>query len=386
MINWVGIGRLSGWRTVRYLGVALDGAGAHPAAWRAPGAGRRPVHRRAAGRAWPGPPRAPGSTSSPSTTGSTRRHPGSATLPGRFDALLALARVAPATTSIGLVPTVTTTHTEPFHVSKNVATLDLVSGGRAGWQVAVSTTDEAAAGLRPHRSPRPAAELWAEAEDAIEVVSRLWDSWEDDAVIRDRATGRYIDRDKLHYIDFEGRVLQRPRPVDHAPLAAGPAARGGHGGATTTPPPSPPGGPTSCSSTPPTPTRPAGAGDDIRGRVAAAGRDPDDVAVLAVARVGEPALRAELDRLAARAAPAPALDVVGDAAEVAATLDGVVAASGAVDGFLVRPDVLPTTLDWFVDEVVPRLGRAPPSDRATLRDRFGLARPANRYATAEAAP
>ena len=142
--------------------------------------------------------------------------PGSATLPGRFDALLALARVAPATTSIGLVPTVTTTHTEPFHISKNVATLDLVSGGRAGWHVAVSTTDEAARALRPHGRRDRAAELWAEADDAIEVVSRLWDSWEDDAVIRDRATGRYVDRDKLHYIDFEGRVLQRPRPVDHA--------------------------------------------------------------------------------------------------------------------------------------------------------------------------
>ena len=129
--------------------------------------------------------------------------PGSATLPGRFDALLAMARVAPATSSIGLVATITTTHTEPFHISKNVATLDLVSGGRAGWHVAVSTTDEAARAFG-RTSPRPAPELWAEADDAIEVVSRLWDSWEDDAVIRDRDTGRYIDRDKLHYIDFEG--------------------------------------------------------------------------------------------------------------------------------------------------------------------------------------
>ena len=122
--------------------------------------------------------------------------------PDRPDALLALARIAPATTSIGLVATITTTHTEPFHVSKNVATLDFVSLGRAGWRVAVSTSDEArsdSVGRNPRRSTtlrrgggrhrgRPAA-----------VGQR-----EDEAVIRDKPTGRYIDREKVHYIDFEG--------------------------------------------------------------------------------------------------------------------------------------------------------------------------------------
>ena len=63
--------------------------------------------------------------------------------------------------------------------------------------------------------------LWREAADAIEVVVRLWDSWEDDAVIRDAATGRYVDRDKLHYIDFEGEFFSvkgpsiTPRPANH---------------------------------------------------------------------------------------------------------------------------------------------------------------------------
>ena len=141
----------------------------------------------------------------------------------RPDALLAMARLAPATTSIGLVATITTTHTEPFHVSKNVATLDFVSLGRAGWRVAVSTSDEAAKRFG-RKEPAPLDELYAEAADAIEVVQRLWDSWEDDAVIRDKPTGRYIDREKVHYIDFEGPLLQRPRTVDHPPIAAGPAA------------------------------------------------------------------------------------------------------------------------------------------------------------------
>jgi len=78
-----------------------------------------------------------------------------------LDALLALAHVAAATTTIGLIATVTTTHTEPFHVSKNIATLDHVSGGRAGWLVAVSTT-AAAADRFGRRAPAPLEDLLAE--------------------------------------------------------------------------------------------------------------------------------------------------------------------------------------------------------------------------------
>ncbi len=122
---------------------------------------------------------------------------------GRLDALAVLARVAPATGRIGLVPTVTTTHTEPFHVSSSVATLDWVSRGRAGWRIEVSTTDAEA---RPvgRRPAAPAGELWAEAGEVADAVARLWDSWEDDAEIRDTSTGRFVDRDKLHYVDFRG--------------------------------------------------------------------------------------------------------------------------------------------------------------------------------------
>ncbi|MFE7121009.1 LLM class flavin-dependent oxidoreductase, partial [Streptomyces sp. NPDC057654] len=113
------------------------------------------------------------------------------------DALAVLARVAPATERVGLVPTVTTTHTEPFHVSSAVATLDWVSRGRAGWTVDVSTT-AAEARLFGRRPAAPARALWREAAEVADVAGRLWDSWEDDAEIRDIATGRFIDRDKLH--------------------------------------------------------------------------------------------------------------------------------------------------------------------------------------------
>lgn len=124
--------------------------------------------------------------------------------PSRFDAVLLAALAAPRTSHIGLVPTVTTTHTEPFHVAIGIATLDHISGGRAGWRAQISPSSSEAAHFG-RRSLPPVADLLEEAGDAVEVARRLWDSWEDDAEIRDLSTGRFIDRDKLHYIDFTGR-------------------------------------------------------------------------------------------------------------------------------------------------------------------------------------
>src|SRR5262249_53138738 len=126
---------------------------------------------------------------------------------GRLDAVLIAARVAPLTTGIGLVPTATVTHTEPFHISKAIATLDYVSRGRGGWRAQLSRpvqnphfgrrTDTADPAPESQQPPVPAAAVdrFEEAADFVEVVRRLWDSWEDDAEIRDVATGRFIDRD-----------------------------------------------------------------------------------------------------------------------------------------------------------------------------------------------
>src|SRR6201999_3016810 len=119
-------------------------------------------------------------------------------LAGRADAVLVAARIAPVTTHIGLIPVATVTHTELFHVSKAIATLDYVSHGRAGWQPRVSTTAHEAALFGRREATQDVDALFDEAADAVEVVRRLWDSWEDDAIIRDAASGRYIDADKLH--------------------------------------------------------------------------------------------------------------------------------------------------------------------------------------------
>ncbi|MFW0775506.1 LLM class flavin-dependent oxidoreductase [Paenarthrobacter nitroguajacolicus] len=120
---------------------------------------------------------------------------------GRANALQRAAFAGPVTRTIAVVPEVDTVYTEPFHVSTQLASLDYVSGGRSGWIATAVESPEAAAAVG--RSFVQGEALAQEAAASIEVGRRLWDSWEDDAVIRDVATGRYIDVDKLHYADFE---------------------------------------------------------------------------------------------------------------------------------------------------------------------------------------
>jgi alkanesulfonate monooxygenase SsuD/methylene tetrahydromethanopterin reductase-like flavin-dependent oxidoreductase (luciferase family) len=136
----------------------------------------------------------------------------------RIDAPTLAAFAAPTVPGIGIAPTLSTTHSEPFHLAKAVQTLDHASLGRAAWQVAVSPSAEEAA-LFGRRAAVADGEAWEEAEEAIEVAERLWDSWEDDAEIRDVATGRFIDRDRVHRIDFAGRFfsVRGPSIVPRSP-------------------------------------------------------------------------------------------------------------------------------------------------------------------------
>ena len=333
-----------------HLGVSLDGAGSHPAAWRehdarpedlftgeyfvdlvqrAERGALRLRHRRRLVRA------AAGATTACAAV-STRCSPSR--------------RVAPLTRSIGLVPTVTTTHTEPFHVSKNVATLDYVSLGRAGWKVAVSTTEAEAAHFG-RKDAAPPAELYAEAEEAVDVVVRLWDSWEDDAVIRDQPTGRYVDRDKLHYVDFEGRFFGvrgpsiTPRPPQGHPIVAvgcQSTTRRCRRGARS---------PIWCSSTRSTPSRRSA----VVARSASAARPP--AATRRRRRVGRPSTscssatatrprdRARLDALdGGETGTSGALDFVGTPAELADAARRLVPRGGPSTGSRLRPAVLPLDL------------------------------------------
>src|SRR3954451_14705292 len=211
-----------------HVALALEGYGWHPEAWRH--TPQRPSVFR--GRYWAQLAATAEQaqldfvTFDDGLTPQRRRRPelDSRWLTGRPDAVLVAARVAPSTSHLGLIPVATVTHTEPFHVSKAIATLDFVSHGRAGWQVRVSGTAHEA-DLFGRRDVR-GADLFDEASDAVEVVRRLWDSWEDDAVIRDVVTGRFVDRDKLHYIDFAGKYFSvkgpsiTPRPPQGQPVVA----------------------------------------------------------------------------------------------------------------------------------------------------------------------
>ena len=396
-----------------HLAVALDGAGWHPAAWRSPQA--RPAELFTAGywadlvrRAEAG--LVDLATFEDGLALQSSRYDGddrrTDEVRGRLDAVLVASRVAPLTQAIGLVPSVTATHTEPFHVSKAVATLDFVSQGRAGVRVQVSGRPHEAAhfGRRtfPETGPDLAAELaadgpfartigdlFAEAADHVEVQRRLWDSWEDGAEIRDAATGRFVDRDRLHYIDFQGRFFSvkgpsiTPRPPQGQPLVAvlahldAPARLGG----------------TVADLVLVTPRSLDQAADfvtTVRSAQADAGRADEtvhvfaDVAVLLAGNPDEALERlGSLDALAA--APWTGADahlVAGTAGQVAGLLEEW--RTAGITGFRLRPARLPEDLDRITADLVPELQRRGLFRTAyaedTLRARLGLPRPADRYA------
>jgi alkanesulfonate monooxygenase SsuD/methylene tetrahydromethanopterin reductase-like flavin-dependent oxidoreductase (luciferase family) len=375
-----------------YLAVELDAAGRHPAAWRLPDAEPTRLFTadywvsltRLAERAGLDLAVIPDSFEPPSGDAARR-----GTVVGRLDAVAIAARVAPLTDRLGLVPVATTTHTEPFHLSKAIATLDFVSLGRAGWQPEVSRT-QAEADLFGRKDAAGADVLWREAAEAVRVVARLWDSWEDDAVIRDRATGRYIDRDKLHYIDFVGEFFSvkgpsiTPRSPQAHPLVV---LRGDEPEALPL----------------------VGEWADVvrvaasdlagaraarraaRDAVAAAGRDPDSVPVLLdvetlLAPTGRDARRqlGQLDDW--MPGPAATLRSVGTADELAGLITGAVS-GGVADGVTLVPLALPSGLRAIADHLVPLLvergSRPAEAPAGTVRARFGLDRPANYFARSE---
>ncbi|HEV7981205.1 LLM class flavin-dependent oxidoreductase [Amycolatopsis sp.] len=386
-------------RSGPHLAVALDGAGWHPAAWREPDA--RPGELFTA-KYWADLvlEAEKGLLDFVTIEDSLGFHPSPFDGPdertdqvrGRLDAVLIAARVAPLTSGIGLVPTAVVTHTEPFHLSKAIATLDFVSGGRAGVRVQVAGRQDAAKhfGRRefPEFKPEDArdgtgllGELFDEARDYVEVLRRLWDSWEDDAEIRDVATGRFVDREKLHYIDFEGRWFKvkgpsiTPRPPQGQPLVAALA----HTSA---------------------PFRFAAASADV---VFLTPQSIDDVpTILAEIRQGQESalhtfgdLVVFLDDTAAAAADRKArlderagAEFTSDAAVFtgtpAALADQLLAWHDAgLSGFRLRPGALPHDLTAITRGLVPEL-RSRGAFRSgyeasTLRGLLGLDRPANRY-------
>ncbi|MER7763927.1 LLM class flavin-dependent oxidoreductase [Streptomyces sp. NPDC097619] len=360
-----------------HLAVELDGAGWHPAAWREPGA--RPAELYTA-RHWAGlvAEAERGLLDFVSFADSFAADPHPGRIPGRLDAVLTAARIAPLTRGIGLVPTVTATHTEPFHVSKAVATLDFVSGGRAGLHVRTEPDPAVARHFGRRAFPVPEQDLAREAADHVEVVRRLWDSWEDDAEIRDTATGRFVDVERLHPVDFRGRWFSvrgpsiTPRPPQGRPPVG--AAAGTLAGDTA-----------DLVHLTPADT------DEARDQAAALGARPAppahlfaDLAVfLDTTRAAAADRLHRLDALAGATVPGPAAVFTGTPEELAALL--VAWHDAGISGFRLRPGVHAHDLPALTRGLVPLLraeGRFRREYGAdTLRGLLGLPRAENRYAT-----
>lgn len=278
--------------------------------------------------------------------------------PWRIEAGVRAAYLSRRTARIGLAPMLHATVTEPFHLATQLAALDHATLGRAGWVVGAdnSAAAHATIGARPLSGP----DLRREITDVIDVARQLWDSWQDDAVIRDRTTGRFLDSDRVHHINFTGArfsvigPLITPRPPQGQVVVLG---------ADTL---------------------------DVTGRLDVAlitAPDLDELTERArKARAdGAPLVFAEIEvllgaeRLAALDAITPwgpprRLRHVGSAADLHALFDRL---TGVVDGVRLHPAETAVDLPRLADTCRPRSTATGP----TLRDTLGLPRPANRYAS-----
>jgi len=138
-----------------------------------------------------------------------------------YEPIATLSALAAITERIGLIGTISTSFTEPYNVARQLATLDNLSGGRAGWNIVTSAGGNEHFGIEQHLD-RPTR--YRRAEEHVRVCKALWDSWGDDAVIADRESGRWMDLERIHPINHEGEFfkvrgpLNMRRPIQGWPL------------------------------------------------------------------------------------------------------------------------------------------------------------------------
>jgi FMN-dependent oxidoreductase (nitrilotriacetate monooxygenase family) len=375
---------------------------------------------------------------------------------GALEPLTLLTALATATEHIGLIATASTSYNSPYNLARKFASLDIISGGRAGWNIVTTAGAEAARNFGLDAEPAH-AERYARAAEFLDVALKLWDSWEDDAIVADKAAGVWGDDSKIHPPRHQGRyfsvagALNVPRTPQGYPLLVqagssedGKAFAARYAEAVFT-----------------AQQTLADAQDfyaDLKSRTRAAGRDPGHVKVLpgivpvlggteAEARAAERLLEdhivydhgvarlenllqlrpgtLELDAgLPADLPPESAIEgaksrytlVVELARRERLTVRQLIGrlgggrghltfagtpeqvadkiqtwfTQGAADGFNIMPAVLPSGLEAFVEHVVPILRargllRTEYGPRRTLRERYGLPRPANQYTAPAAA-
>ncbi|TNV22554.1 LLM class flavin-dependent oxidoreductase [Buttiauxella sp. B2] len=131
----------------------------------------------------------------------------------RFEPLTVLSALASVTTHLGLVGTLSTSYSEPFTVARQFASLDHLSKGRAGWNVVTSPLEGSAKNFSREKHPEHALR-YRIADEYLDVVKGLWDSWEEDAFIRDKESGQFFDPNKLNTLDHRGDFFQVAGPLN----------------------------------------------------------------------------------------------------------------------------------------------------------------------------
>ncbi len=231
-----------------------------------------------------------------------------------FEPFTLLSALSQHTTHIGLVATASTTFDEPFHIARRFASLDHLSNGRAGWNIVTTSNPDAALNFgREHHMEH--GERYDRAREFYDVVTGLWDSWADDAFLRDAESGRFFDPDRMHVLNHRGPhlsvrgPLHIARPVQGWPVIvqAGASEPGRQLAAETA---------EAVFCAPASLTEARSFYADIKGRMQRLGRDPDHLKILPAAFVvvaesvdEARAIRARLDSLVHEASAIASLSV-----------------------------------------------------------------------------
>ncbi|MCY8508555.1 LLM class flavin-dependent oxidoreductase [Bacillus mojavensis] len=131
----------------------------------------------------------------------------------RFEPFTLLSALAQVTSSIGLTATASTTYSEPFHIARQFASLDHLSNGRAGWNVVTSSIESTALNFSGEKHLEHHLR-YQRAEEFVEVVKGLWDSWEEDAFIRNKETGEFFHKEKMHELNHKGEYFSVRGPLN----------------------------------------------------------------------------------------------------------------------------------------------------------------------------
>lgn len=195
-----------------HLGMILLGTGSHVAGWRLPeaefGSQNLPLLQRVVQKAEQG--KLDFVFFADAVNTGLDAHPG---MMLRFEPLTLLAALSMTTSRIGLVATVSTTYSEPYNVARAFASIDHLSNGRAGWNVVTGSSPDAAANFSRDKHP-PHAERYAIAEEYVAIAKGLWDSWDDGALVGDKATGVFVDPAKMHELNHQGEHFRVKGPLN----------------------------------------------------------------------------------------------------------------------------------------------------------------------------